>query len=158
MSSPTTTIFSFLLLLSVSLSYATPTVYEVLESYGFPAGILPKGATGYEINEETGEFKVFLDQTCKFSIEGYDLEYKSTISGVVSQNRITHLKGVSVRIFILWLTIGEVRKTNNDLEFIVGIASASFPLDGFLESPTCGCGFDCDDEKYVVGVSNLMSS
>ncbi|KMT06033.1 hypothetical protein BVRB_7g163620 [Beta vulgaris subsp. vulgaris] len=153
----------FLLFISLSLLFAfvapytdTPTAYELLESYDFPVGILPKGVTGYELNPDTGEFKLYLPQTCKFSIQGYDLEYKSTISGVVSKDRITKLKGISVRIFIIWLSITEVDNKNGQLQFSVGIASANFPLDGFEESPTCGCGFDCNGANHLI--STLVSS
>ncbi|XP_057549197.1 uncharacterized protein LOC130827482 [Amaranthus tricolor] len=157
MSSPTTTTLSLFLLISLSLSSSTPTVYDAITNYGLPVGILPKGITDYQLNKQTGEFKLFFPRTCKFSIDGYDLEYKSTISGVISQNRITKLKGVSVRIFIIWLTINEVYKLNDQLQFVVGIVSTNFPLDGFFESPTCGCGFDCDDDNHVLGLNESVS-
>ncbi|KAL2927716.1 hypothetical protein RDABS01_028719 [Bienertia sinuspersici] len=154
MSSPT--IFS-LLLTSFSLIAATtttPTAYEILHSYDFPTGLLPKGVSGYELNPETGEFKAYLPESCKFSIDGYDLEYKSTITGVISKDKLTNLKGVSVKVFFLWLSIVEVDNKNGELQFSVGIASANFPLEGFEESPQCGCGFDCDDADF----SSLVSS
>ncbi|KAL6214897.1 hypothetical protein ACLB2K_014329 [Fragaria x ananassa] len=31
----------------------------------------------------------------------------------------------------------------DDLNFSVGIASASFPIDNFYECPQCGCGLNC---------------
>uniref|UniRef100_A0A803NDS1 Uncharacterized protein n=1 Tax=Chenopodium quinoa TaxID=63459 RepID=A0A803NDS1_CHEQI len=127
-SSTTTTPLLLLFLISLSVvATAKPTAYEVLESYDFPVGLLPNGVTGYELNPETGEFKAYLPQTCKFTIEGYDLEYKSTITGVISKDRLTHLKGISVKVLLLWLSIVEVDKKNGELQFSVGIASANFP-------------------------------
>ncbi|CAN0889097.1 Uncharacterized protein At5g01610 [Linum grandiflorum] len=120
------------------------TAYEVLQQYNFPVGILPKGITGYEIDRETGKFKAYLPQTCKFSIQSYQLEYGTTISGVISKGRISNLKGVKVHVLFLWLNIVEVVHDDGQMQFSVGITSADFPLDGFDESPQCGCGFDCN--------------
>ncbi|EEE63428.1 hypothetical protein OsJ_18240 [Oryza sativa Japonica Group] len=56
-----------------------PTAYEVLESYDFPVGILPKGVTSYTLEATTGDFTATLDtgndddsssSTCEFAIEG----------------------------------------------------------------------------------------
>ncbi|KAG8370636.1 hypothetical protein BUALT_Bualt13G0003900 [Buddleja alternifolia] len=121
----------------------SPTVYEVLESYGFPVGVLPKGVTSYELNTTTGEFTVHLNKTCSFTIQGYDLRYKTTISGTISKNKITNLKGIQVKVLLFWLNIVEVDMDGDELELSVGIVSASFPVDNFYESPQCGCGFDC---------------
>ncbi|KAL4038863.1 hypothetical protein IC575_002499 [Cucumis melo] len=150
---------SLLLLASISLSTSlisdpkTLTAYDILQQYGFPVGILPIGATGYELNRATGEFSLYLNQRCKFKIDSYELEYKSTVQGVISQGRIRKLKGVSVKIVLLWLSIVEVVNDGDDLQFSVGIASANFPLDSFYESPRCGCGFDCDN-----GAGSLVSA
>ncbi|PPS00041.1 hypothetical protein GOBAR_AA20634 [Gossypium barbadense] len=111
----------FLILVSLPASLASAndklSAYQVLQQYDFPAGILPKGVSGYELNRGTGEFSTFLQETCNFKIESYELSYKSTIHGVISPGRITNLKG---------------------------IGSANFPTDNFYESPKCGCGFDCN--------------
>ncbi|XP_050237145.1 uncharacterized protein At5g01610-like [Mercurialis annua] len=120
-----------------------PSAYEMLEEYNFPVGILPVGVTGYELNRETGEFSVYLNGTCKFPVESYTLEYKSTISGIVSKGRLSNLKGVKVFVILLWINIVEVTREDDELYFSVGITSASFPVDNFEERPQCGCGLDC---------------
>ncbi|KAI7992150.1 Uncharacterized protein LOK49_LG12G01091 [Camellia lanceoleosa] len=134
-------------LVSLSTSSATGddtlTAYQVLEQYDFPVGILPIGAKGYELDKSTGKFKAYLDETCTFTIQNYELKYKSTITGVISKGKLKNLKGVSVKILFLWLNIGEVIRDDDELEFSVGIASADFPIESFVESPQCGCGFDC---------------
>ncbi|KAF3436468.1 hypothetical protein FNV43_RR23560 [Rhamnella rubrinervis] len=118
--------------------------YEVLEEYDFPVGLLPKGATDYTINRDTGEFTAHLNQTCKFHLENsYEVEYKSTITGVISKGKLKNLNGVKVKVLILWLTVVEVDRVGDELQFSVGIASANYPIDNFEESPQCGCGFDC---------------
>uniref|UniRef100_A0A0D9WFM9 Peptidase A1 domain-containing protein n=1 Tax=Leersia perrieri TaxID=77586 RepID=A0A0D9WFM9_9ORYZ len=130
-----------------------PTAYEILESYDFPVGILPKGVTSYTLDESTGDFTVKLDTgsssssaTCDFAIQGsYSLRYDATITGRISADRLTALRGVSVKVLFFWLSIVEVTRRGDQLEFSVGILSADFGVENFLESPQCGCGFDCDN-------------
>uniref|UniRef100_A0ACD5U3H6 Uncharacterized protein n=1 Tax=Avena sativa TaxID=4498 RepID=A0ACD5U3H6_AVESA len=127
---------------------AKKTAYEALADFDFPPGIIPKGVVSYTLDNATGDFTAHLDSssTCEFSIQGsYTLRYKPTISGRISVDRLTNLKGVSVKILFLYVNIIEVTRDGDNLGFSVGIASAEFGLDNFLESPTCGCGFDCDD-------------
>ncbi|PPS14309.1 hypothetical protein GOBAR_AA06276 [Gossypium barbadense] len=101
--------------------------------------------------------------SCSFSLEGsYQLKYKSTISGIISNNRLKNLSGISVKILFLWLNIVEVVRDEDELEFSVGIASASFPIDNFYECPQCGCGLDCANSNgkypYVSDISRKMKS
>ncbi|MQL75597.1 hypothetical protein Taro_007986 [Colocasia esculenta] len=124
--------------------YGNLSAYAVLESYDFPAGLLPKSVVGYELDASTGRFSAYLNGTCSFSIEGsYQLRYKSTVSGYISDGRLLELNGVSVKVLFFWVNIIEVTRKGDDLTFSVGIASADFSVDNFLESPQCGCGFEC---------------
>lgn len=134
------------------------TAYDVLESYDFPVGLLPKGVVSYELDASTGEFTARLNETCTFSIESYELKYKTTITGVISQDKITSLSGIRVKVLILWLDIVEVTRDGDDLDFSVGIASASFPVSNFVESPSCGCGFDCDTANVASVAKPLNGS
>ncbi|OAY61840.1 uncharacterized protein At5g01610 [Manihot esculenta] len=131
------------------------TVYEALAGFNFPIGILPKGVTGYELDSSTGQFHAYLNGSCSFALEGsYQLKYKSSISGYISQNKLTKLSGISVKVLFLWLNIVEVVRNQDELDFSVGIASASFPIDNFYVCPQCGCGLDCNH----VRVSNLRTN
>ncbi|XP_010259511.1 PREDICTED: uncharacterized protein LOC104598915 [Nelumbo nucifera] len=139
------------------------TAYQVLQGYGFPVGILPKGILGYDLDTSTGKFSAYLNGTCAFSLEGsYKLRYKSTITGVISQNKLRNLKGVSVKVLFLWLDIIEVTRSGDKLDFSVGIASADFDIDNFVESPQCGCGFDCVtaqvEQASKIRVNRFVSS
>ncbi|KAL4588277.1 hypothetical protein LXL04_001160 [Taraxacum kok-saghyz] len=140
----------FLLSFPLFSSTASLTAYEALEQYDFPAGLLPLGVTGYTLNEETGEFEAYLGETCSYSVEGYDLKYKSTISGKISKDKLTDLKGISVKVVFFWVNIVEVTRDGDDLYLSVGLLSASFDISGFIESPQCGCGFDCNDIETEV--------
>ncbi|KAJ8898602.1 hypothetical protein K2173_004215 [Erythroxylum novogranatense] len=133
-----------------AISGEVQTAYEILAGYNFPIGILPKGVTGYELDENTGKFNAYLNDSCSFSLEGsYQLKYKSTISGVISDNKLRELSGVSVKILFLWLNIVEVVRDGDELQFSVGIASANFAIDNFYVCPQCGCGLNCDNGSKV---------
>ncbi|KAL3328768.1 hypothetical protein AABB24_036070 [Solanum stoloniferum] len=135
----------------------SPTVYEILQEYDFPVGILPKGVTKYELNKATGNFAVYFNESCSFSISGYNLKYMSKITGKISKDRLANLKGVQVKLLLFWINIVEVTRDGDDLDFSVGIASADFAIDNFYESPQCGCGFDCVDSGEN-GSDNIPSS
>ncbi|PQQ01190.1 uncharacterized protein Pyn_28722 [Prunus yedoensis var. nudiflora] len=131
--SPKETLLCLSLFLLVSFSTPSAsvsdelTVYEVLEEYDFPVGILPKG-------------------------------YKSTITGVITDDKISSLSGIKVKVLFLWLSIVKVIRDDDELEFSVGIGSADFPVSNFVESPTCGCGFDCVNGKgSKIKINNLVS-
>lgn len=135
-----------LLLLTVALtiSSAAPTAYEALRNFNFPEGILPQGVTNYELDESSGNFRADLNGSCSFSLEGsYQLSYKSTITGHIADNKLTDLRGISVKVLFFWVNILEVVRKGDALDFSVGVATASFPLDSFFVSPQCGCGLDC---------------
>ncbi|XP_051142176.1 uncharacterized protein At5g01610-like [Andrographis paniculata] len=120
-----------------------PTVYQILQSYSFPVGLLPQGVTSYQLDADTGKFVVNLNGTCSFSVAGYDLKYKTKITGTISSGKIRNLTGIQVKVLFFWVNIIEVTSDGNNLELSVGIASAEFAVDNFNESPQCGCGFDC---------------
>lgn len=133
------------------LTNTTPSVYQLLQQYNFPVGLLPVGITRYELDTNTGKFKVYLDDTCEFYVQDYKLKYNTTISGTISNNDLKDLSGISVQVLLFWLNISEVSRDGDELEFSVGIVSADFHVDNFQESPQCGCGFDCN---AGVGVDN----
>lgn len=138
----------FFLIGSSSSNEDRPSAYEALQQYNFPVGLLPQGAIGYDLNPSTGKFAAYLNDTCDFSLTNlYDLRYKNTISGVISKDHLKKLRGVSVKVLEIWLNIAEVRRHGDHLQFIVGIASAKFPVSSFEESPQCGCGFKCDTKE-----------
>lgn len=136
----------FFLLLSTSLSVSgqkKPSVYQVLENYTLPRGILPEGVHDYELNRRTGVFKVRFNTTCSFSIESYKVKYKPTISGIITRGRVIRLIGVSVKVLFFWINISEVSRDGDDVEFFVGATSEEFSTKYFVDSPKCGCGFNC---------------
>ncbi|GMH02604.1 hypothetical protein Nepgr_004443 [Nepenthes gracilis] len=151
--------------LSLSLSVLPPssadkfTAYDALQTFNFPVGLLPKGALGYDLDEKTGKFTAYLNETCSFSLEGsYDLKYQSKITGYISRNNLRNLNGISVKVLFLWLNIVEVTRVDDEIDFSVGIASASFPINNFDQCPQCGCGLDCDTVHVRKMKSNAFVS
>lgn len=120
------------------------TVYEMLERYKFPRGILPQGVRRYVLHPD-GSFEVFFQGGgCEFRVGGrYLLRYESRIAGTARAGSIRGLQGVSVKVLFLWLGIDEVDRAGDQLSFHVGPLAASFPLRKFAQSPRCRCGFDC---------------
>ncbi|QCE06605.1 hypothetical protein DEO72_LG9g1619 [Vigna unguiculata] len=147
-----------LLLPTIGAVTAAPTAYEMLERFRFPEGLLPKGVTSYELDPSSGKFRADLNGSCSFSLEGsYQLNYQKTITGYISDGRLTELHGISVKVLFFWLNILHVVRDGDDLDFSVGVASASFSLDNFFVSPQCGCGLDCGDlrmRKLKLGKGN----
>ncbi|KAG9142817.1 hypothetical protein Leryth_005559, partial [Lithospermum erythrorhizon] len=134
-------------------------VYDVLLSYDFPIGLLPEGVQRYELDPTTGSFAVYLENDCSYTIEGYQLKFKSKITGTISKDELKNLNGIQVKILFFWLSIVEVAKNGDELELSVGIASANFPIDNFYVCPQCGCGFDCVNKNMgKIGFKNVVSS
>ena len=151
-SATTQSLISLAATLCLILIHSTPshsstdsrTVYEVLEDYYFPVGLLPKGVKGYDLNITRGKFSVYFNDTCSFSLESsYQLKYMPTVKGYISNGKLSSLEGVYTRLFLVWMEIVEILRSEDDLVLSVGVMSSAFPIDYFEESPQCGCGFQC---------------
>lgn len=133
---------------TISIENDEPTAYDLLKGFNFPIGLLPKGVIDYDLDASSGKFTVSLNGSCSFSLEGsYQLKYKDTVKGYISNGKISSLEGVSVKLFFMWVNIVEISRRGDDLEFSVGIAGADFPIDNFEECPQCGCGLDCINQQ-----------
>ncbi|PKA54567.1 hypothetical protein AXF42_Ash000402 [Apostasia shenzhenica] len=134
-------IFSLLVVSSETQSSNSVTVYEMLEKFNFPKGILPEGVQNYSLRTDGG-FDVYLSGVCEFKVPGnYLLRYKKKISGKVQFGSLKNLNGVSVKILFLWFGISEVDRSGDDLRFYVGPFSSSFSVSSFGLSPQCRGGF-----------------
>ena len=127
--------------LSIAIADELPTAYEVLASYGFPDGLLPRivedSGEDYSL-DVNGAFKLHLEKTCKFTIpNSYEVRYSSHISGLISQEKLRSLSGISVHILHMWWNIDGITVSGNDLVFQVGPFSASFPANNFDDNPMC---------------------
>lgn len=114
-------------------------VYERLETYGFPEGLLPHIVTGYAL-EENGRFTLYLEQKCRVLIQGkYPLVYEKVITGLLSYGQLQELKGITVKAYYIWWNITGISVSGelDQLFFEIGILSAKFPRENFDDPPIC---------------------
>lgn len=113
-------------------------VYERLETYGFPEGLLPHTVTSYTL-ESNGKFTLHLESKCPVLVQDkFPLIYEKEITGTLSYGRLQHLKGISVKAFYYWFSItGIVAKDDRSLYFEIGVLSTSFPFSNFDDPPVC---------------------
>ncbi|GLJ16684.1 hypothetical protein SUGI_0286540 [Cryptomeria japonica] len=113
-------------------------VYDVLESFNFPKGILPANAKEYFLHAD-GNFQVLLDGLCNIKIEekGYQIRYEKKVMGNISAGSLKHLKGVRVKVSFVWLDVSAVKLSKGKLKFYVGPFSAAFDASGFDDTPIC---------------------
>jgi Protein of unknown function, DUF538 len=78
------------------------------------------------------------------------VRYKRTIKGTVQSGTVTDLKGVSVRILLVWVPITGVENSGDELTFSIGPISKSFPVSDFDECPRCRCRSECANEVQGV--------
>lgn len=141
-------LFLVLLLLLLSLttvshcfSRDSSSAYDVLESYGFPSGLLPETVASYELDDD-GKFTLYLDGSCTVDIpNAYPVKYASTIKGNIASGSLTNLSGISVKVFFIWWDITAIYVSGENLVFKVGPASATYPILNFSENPVCEGSF-----------------
>nr|XP_043638422.1 uncharacterized protein LOC122609445 [Erigeron canadensis] len=130
--------FSVCLLFMLSNVDGQGTPYEVLESHNLPIGLLPKGALGYDLDPNSGQFSFNLTKACNIHSGGFKIKYNPTITGVISTNNLDKLDGVRVKIALFWIKIEWVKRNQDNLEFKIGnFAKKSFPVSDFTSSPEC---------------------
>lgn len=133
-----------------SSSSSKPSVYDLLDDYNFPVGLLPQGIQDYDFNHTTGKFSIYYNRTCSFSLQNsYHVKYNPTFEGSLSDGRLFSLKGVYVRAFVVWKEVIEVLRRGDDLVFILKIWSYKFPIDYFEEETQCWCLFRCGGEHVT---------
>lgn len=126
--------------------------YKVLKEYGFLLNLIPTGATSYNLNKHTGEFEVNMgSNTCKLTVHGYNLMFKSTISGVITRKKLRKLKGVSVMVNFFWVDVREVTNDGARMNVSAGTLPMEYPAEEekVENLPNCGCGFGCKGLDFI---------
>nr|XP_043638424.1 uncharacterized protein LOC122609446 [Erigeron canadensis] len=130
--------FSVCLLSTPSNGDGQPTPYEVLQSHNLPIGLLPKGALGYDLDPNDGQFSVNLTNICNIYAGGFKIKCNPTITGVISTNNLDNLDGVRVKIAVFWIKIEWAKRNGDNIEFKIGnFAKKTFPVSDFTSSPGC---------------------
>ncbi|KAG0554012.1 hypothetical protein M758_12G058800 [Ceratodon purpureus] len=128
-------------------------VYERLETFGFPEGLLPHIVTGYTF-EPSGRFTLYLASKCQVLIQDkYPLIYEKKITGMLSYGRLQGLKGITVKaLYVWWGITGIALGDDHSLYFEIGILSTSFPYSNFDDPPVCE-GHSSVEEAFMDSTS-----
>ncbi|XP_076897423.1 uncharacterized protein At5g01610-like [Bidens hawaiensis] len=121
-----------------SLSDDQPTVYQILEEYGLPTGLLPDSVKSYTLSSD-GSFVVELDQPCYIQFD-YLVYYDTKITGKLSYGSITDLDGIQVKRFFFWFSVDEIRvdlPSSDNIYFTVGIINKKLDIDQFETIHSC---------------------
>ncbi|XP_071713987.1 uncharacterized protein At5g01610-like [Rutidosis leptorrhynchoides] len=135
--------FSFCLLFSSSAHGDDQTsVYQVLQNYNLPIGLLREGAVGYGLDPASGQFSVNLTSDgseCVVYEAGFQIKYNPTITGVISQNSLSQIDSVRVK-FLFWLRIKDATRNEDSIKFKGTFWSKTFTISDFNSSPQCNTG------------------
>lgn len=121
-----------------SLSDDTPTVYDMLQKYGLPIGLLPDSVKSYSLSDD-GTFVVELEQPCYIQFD-YLVYYDTKITGKVNVGSITDLSGIQVKKLFFWFDVDEIRvdlPSSDNIYFTVGILNKKLDINQFETIHSC---------------------
>ncbi|XP_071734819.1 uncharacterized protein At5g01610-like [Rutidosis leptorrhynchoides] len=116
-----------------------PTVYQILEKYGLPSGLLPDSVKSYTLSSDDGSFVVELEKPCYIQFD-YLVYYDSKITGKLNFGSITDLDGIQVKRFLFWFSVDEIRvdlPASDYIYFTVGIINKELDIDQFETVHAC---------------------
>ncbi|ESQ32466.1 hypothetical protein EUTSA_v10005002mg [Eutrema salsugineum] len=114
-------------------------IYEVLRAHALPMGLLPKGVKEFSVDVETGQFSVFLNQSCKAKYES-ELHYEANITGTIGYGSIGGLSGISAQELFLWFPVKGIRvdiPNSGLIYFDVGVVRKQYSLSLFETPRDC---------------------
>ncbi|KAK9055859.1 hypothetical protein SSX86_026946 [Deinandra increscens subsp. villosa] len=126
-------------LISAALPHDPPTVYQILEKYGLPSGLLPDSVKSYSLSPDDGSFVVELQQPCYIQFD-YLVYYDTKITGKLNVGSITDLDGIQVKRLLFWFNVDEIRvdlPSSDNIYFTVGILNKKLDIDQFETIHAC---------------------
>eukprot|EP00246_Nothoceros_aenigmaticus_P017920 TRINITY_DN908_c0_g3_i1.p1 TRINITY_DN908_c0_g3~~TRINITY_DN908_c0_g3_i1.p1 ORF type:complete len:179 (-),score=32.68 TRINITY_DN908_c0_g3_i1:423-959(-) len=119
----------------VASSFRISSVYDVLEEFGLPGGLLPPSVTSYTLSAD-GDFQVHLAEPtyCKFEDQVY---YENKVTGKLSFGTIKNLSGIKAKQSFLWFPVTAIRVDAPYIYFDVGLLSKKLSLSLFETVPSC---------------------
>ncbi|VVA96818.1 unnamed protein product [Arabis nemorensis] len=133
------TLLCFVLVAGISAISESETIYEILQANGLPVGIFPKGVRGFNFDDKTGRFSVYLNQSCDAKYET-ELHYDTNITGTIGYAKIVDLSGISAQELFLWLPVKGIRvdvPSSGLIFFDVGVVKKQYSLSLFETSRDC---------------------
>ncbi|XP_076894331.1 uncharacterized protein LOC143546570 [Bidens hawaiensis] len=136
MASSQMSLLLFTLLAFAALTYAAPTIYDLVNQFGFPSGIVPDSVASYEANDADGTFVIYLKKPCYVKYE-YLVSFDTVISGTISYGIITNVKGLQAQTPEGWANIDVIEVVGSSLEFTLGGTTVQSDIALFVPIPTC---------------------
>ncbi|XP_076913433.1 uncharacterized protein LOC143572056 [Bidens hawaiensis] len=136
MASSQMSLFFFTLLALAALTSAAPTIYDLVNQFGFPSGIIPDSVAYYEANDADGTFVIYLKKPCYVKYE-YLVSFDTELSGKISYGLITNVKGLKAQSPEGWIDIDEIAVVGSSLQFTLGGAYVQSDIALYVSIPTC---------------------
>uniref|UniRef100_A0A6N2MN97 DUF538 domain-containing protein n=1 Tax=Salix viminalis TaxID=40686 RepID=A0A6N2MN97_SALVM len=118
-----------------------PKVFEILQKFGLPSGLLPNTVKSYSLSDD-GSFTVYLEKECHVEFDCL-VNYEKKITGKLGYGSITNLKGIQVQKFFLWLDVDEIKvdlPPSDSIYFQVGWINKKLDADQFKTVHSCRAG------------------
>ncbi|KAG6529029.1 hypothetical protein ZIOFF_011221 [Zingiber officinale] len=87
--------------------YNSSTVYDILQEYNLPPGILPDTVKSFSI-ASNGYFVIDLYGECYVDFE-YAVYYAPRVSGFLSYSSISNIEGVQIRSYLIWYGVSYIK-------------------------------------------------
>ncbi|KAJ9540532.1 hypothetical protein OSB04_027038 [Centaurea solstitialis] len=116
-----------------------PSVYDILEKFSLPRGLLPDSVKSYSLSPDDGSFVVELEKACYIQFD-YLVYYETKITGKLNVGSITDLDGIQVKRFLFWFDVDEIRvdlPNSDNIYFTVGIINKKLDINQFETIHAC---------------------
>ena len=125
---------------ATSQTDAATTVYDVLQQYNLPRGLLPLGVQSYALHPG-GALEVTLPGECNFFVtvagKQFKFRYDRSVSGIIKSGSISRFSGVRLQVEFAWLGFNQVTRAGNEINIQLEKSTQSFPVSAFAQSPRC---------------------
>ncbi|KAI3688248.1 hypothetical protein L1987_81959 [Smallanthus sonchifolius] len=143
-----------LTLLALAASISATTIYDIVNQFGFPSGIIPDSVESYSTAPSDGDsytFAIYLKKPCYVKYD-YLVHFDTEITGKITYGKITNLKGLQAQSFWFWLNIDEIKVDGSSLQFTLGLVTVKSDISLFVEIPTCKdkALADCDKSSKLI--------
>ncbi|XP_019425009.1 PREDICTED: uncharacterized protein LOC109333881 [Lupinus angustifolius] len=108
----------------------------ILEYYNLPTALLPKSAIIQHFNSFDGKFTVKLKRPCSYQVDGNYLKFESTISVIISDNSISNVEGIKLKVLSQWVSLTKVIRVQDRLTLTAGKVSRQSLIFNFQRNPS----------------------
>ncbi|CAH8388024.1 unnamed protein product [Eruca vesicaria subsp. sativa] len=144
-----------LVTISIPVSAEKDSIYDVLRAHALPMGLLPKGVREFNVDAETGQFSVWLNESCKAKYES-EIHYEANITGTIGYGSIGGLTGVTAQDLFLWFPVKGIRvdiPSSGVIYFDVGVVRKQYSMSLFETPKDCVAVDKIQAEFYEVDQS-----